>query len=57
MQSSLKSVTRKKVENEARIARTLEPYQPFWLEDFLKPDSPQTLAQLKRDTGIPICGS
>jgi galactonate dehydratase len=30
---------------------------PFWLEDFLKPDSPQTLAQLKRETEIPIGGS
>jgi galactonate dehydratase len=40
-----------------RIAKALEPYQPFWLEDFMKPDSPQTLAQLRRETEIPICGS
>ncbi|MBS12276.1 MAG: dehydratase [Gemmatimonadetes bacterium] len=41
----------------ARIARALEPYKPFWLEDFMKPDSPQTLARLKQETEIPICGS
>jgi galactonate dehydratase len=41
----------------ARIARALEPYKPFWLEDFMKPDSPQTLARLRRETSIPICGS
>jgi L-alanine-DL-glutamate epimerase-like enolase superfamily enzyme len=40
-----------------RIARALEPYQPFWLEDFIKPDTPATLAQLRRSTSIPICGS
>lgn len=41
----------------ARIARALEPYMPFWLEDLLKPDSPQTLARLREETRIPICGS
>ena len=41
----------------ARIAAALEPYRPFWLEDFLKPDNPQTLARLRKETNIPICGS
>lgn len=40
-----------------RIAEALEPYQPMWLEDFLKPDNASTLAQLRRSTRIPICGS
>ncbi|MDA0747694.1 MAG: mandelate racemase/muconate lactonizing enzyme family protein [bacterium] len=40
-----------------RIADALEPYQPMWLEDFMKPDNVSTLAQLRRSTSIPICGS
>jgi galactonate dehydratase len=40
-----------------RIAEGLEPYQPMWLEDLLKPDNPRTLAQLRQATSIPICGS
>jgi L-alanine-DL-glutamate epimerase-like enolase superfamily enzyme len=40
-----------------RIAEALEPYHPMWLEDFLKPDNASTLAQLRRATRIPICGS
>jgi L-alanine-DL-glutamate epimerase-like enolase superfamily enzyme len=41
----------------ARIARALEPYRPFWIEDFIKPDNPKTLARLRDETSIPICGS
>ncbi|MFH1571040.1 MAG: mandelate racemase/muconate lactonizing enzyme family protein [Gemmatimonadota bacterium] len=40
-----------------RIAEALEPYRPMWLEDFIKPDNPETLAELRRATSIPICGS
>ncbi len=40
-----------------RIAEALEPYQPMWLEDFIKPDNVDTLAQLRDATSIPICGS
>ncbi len=40
-----------------RIAQALEPYKPMWLEDFVKPDKVSTLAQLRRATSIPICGS
>ncbi|MBI4530589.1 MAG: mandelate racemase/muconate lactonizing enzyme family protein [Candidatus Latescibacteria bacterium] len=40
-----------------RIAEALEPYRPMWLEDFMKPDNVSTLAQLRRATRIPICGS
>jgi L-alanine-DL-glutamate epimerase-like enolase superfamily enzyme len=41
----------------ARIAEALEPYSPMWLEDFIRPDNVSTLAQLRRATRIPICGS
>lgn len=40
-----------------RIAEALEPYQPMWLEDFIKPDNPSALAQLRSSTSTPICGS
>lgn len=40
-----------------RIAAALEPYRPMWLEDMIKPDSPATLARLRDETRIPICGS
>ena len=40
-----------------RIAEALEPYRPMWLEDLIKPDNPETLAELRRATAIPICGS
>jgi L-alanine-DL-glutamate epimerase-like enolase superfamily enzyme len=40
-----------------RIAEALEPHRPMWLEDFIKPDNPQALAQLRQSTSIPICGS
>tara|TARA_Y100001978_G_scaffold88856_1_gene79566 strand:+ start:2448 stop:3644 length:1197 start_codon:yes stop_codon:yes gene_type:complete len=40
-----------------RIAEALEPYKPMWLEDFIKPDNVDTLAQLRQSTSTPICGS
>lgn len=40
-----------------RIAHALEPYQPMWLEDFIRPDNPHALAELRRSTTTPICGS
>ena len=40
-----------------RIAEALEEYKPMWLEDFMKPDNVETLAQLRQATSIPICGS
>ena len=40
-----------------RLAQALEPYKPMWLEDFIKPDKPSTLAQLRDSTSTPICGS
>lgn len=46
-----------KVPAAIRIARALEPYQPMWLEDVIKPDNPHALAELRRATSTPICGS
>ena len=40
-----------------RLAEALEPYKPMWLEDLMKPDNAETLAQLRRSTSIPVCGS
>ena len=46
-----------KVPPAIRIAEALEPYKPMWLEDFIKPDNPHSLAELRNATSIPICGS
>jgi len=46
-----------KVPAAIRIAHALEPYQPMWLEDLIKPDNPHALAELRRSTTTPICGS
>ncbi|MBI93582.1 MAG: dehydratase [Gemmatimonadaceae bacterium] len=46
-----------KVPPAIRIAEALEPYKPMWLEDFIKPDNPRSLAELRNATSIPICGS
>jgi len=40
-----------------RIARALEQFDPFWLEDAIKPDTPSPLGELARRTTIPICAS
>jgi galactonate dehydratase len=36
-----------------RIARALEPYDPLWMEDMMKPDSAHDLARLARETRVP----
>ncbi len=46
-----------KVPPAIRIAEALEPYKPMWLDDFIKPDNPHSLAELRNATSIPICGS
>ena len=46
-----------KVPPAIRIAEALEPYKPMWLEDFIKPDNPHSLAELRNATSTPICGS
>ena len=39
------------------IAKGLEPYQPAWIEDLILADCPETLAELKRSTSIPVLAS
>ena len=39
------------------IARELKQYRPFWAEDPIKMDSPGALADYRRLSGIPVCGS
>ncbi len=40
-----------------QIARELKQYRPFWAEDPIKMDSPGALADYRRLSGIPVCGS
>ena len=40
-----------------RIARALEPYQPFWAEDPIKMDNVAAIAEFRRGTRIPVCAS
>lgn len=40
-----------------KIARWLEPYAPTWLEDPIRMNSPQALAELARSTPTWICAS
>jgi L-alanine-DL-glutamate epimerase-like enolase superfamily enzyme len=37
-----------------RIARALEPYQPFWFEDPIKSDDVDALAEFARSTPVPV---
>lgn len=38
----------------AKILQALTPYQPFWVEDPMRPDAIDGLAQLARDVDVPI---
>ncbi|HMQ40961.1 MAG TPA: mandelate racemase/muconate lactonizing enzyme family protein [Paracoccus sp. (in: a-proteobacteria)] len=40
-----------------KIARALEPYGAFWIEDPIRMNSAQALAELAQSTSIPICAS
>ena len=40
-----------------RIARALEPFAPTWLEDPIRMNSPQALAEYARATHVPVCAS
>lgn len=40
-----------------RIAEALKPLKPLWLEDILKMDNIQTLADFRRQSGMPISAS
>lgn len=37
-----------------RIIDAITPYQPFWVEDPLRPDAVQALANLRSETSVPI---
>lgn len=39
------------------IARELKAFRPYWAEDPIKMDSVQGLADYRRHSGIPVCGS
>lgn len=40
-----------------RIARAIEPYEPFWYEDPIKMDSLATIAEFAKSTRIPVTAS
>jgi galactonate dehydratase len=40
-----------------RIAEAIKPLNPLWVEDLIRPDSIQTMADLRRMTGIPMAVS
>lgn len=40
-----------------QIARALEPYNPTWIEDPIRMNSPQALGELARSTPIWVCAS
>jgi galactonate dehydratase len=40
-----------------RIAKALEPYSPTWLEDPIRMNSPQALAEYARSTDVWVCAS
>jgi len=37
-----------------KILQALTPYQPYWVEDPMRPDAVDALAQLSRDVDVPI---
>jgi L-alanine-DL-glutamate epimerase-like enolase superfamily enzyme len=39
------------------IAKGLEPFEPAWIEDLMLADCPESLAELKRSTSIPVLAS
>ncbi len=41
------------VPNAITIARAAAEYQPFWMEDFIQPDSPDDLRRLVDETPVP----
>jgi L-alanine-DL-glutamate epimerase-like enolase superfamily enzyme len=40
-----------------RIARALEPFNPFWFEDPVRADSIDALAEFARRTPVPVCSN
>jgi galactonate dehydratase len=40
-----------------RIAKALEPFNPYWIEDPIKADCLENLAEFRARTSIPVCAS
>ena len=40
-----------------KISRALEDYNPYWIEDPIKADSLENLAEFRRRSNIPVCAS
>ena len=40
-----------------KIARALEPYDPYWFEDPIRMNSPQALQEFAQSTHVPVCAS
>ena len=40
-----------------KISKALEKYNPFWIEDPIKMDSLESLAEFKSSTNIPVTAS
>ncbi len=39
------------------IARAMRDVQPLWLEDVIRPDNPDTIAQFRQEAGVPVAVS
>lgn len=40
-----------------KIARALEPYDPYWFEDPIRMNSPHALEEFAQSTTVPVCAS
>jgi galactonate dehydratase len=45
------------LESAKRIARAMEPFEPAWIEDPIRMDNAEGLAELSQSTRIPVLGS
>lgn len=57
MQIAVEGHCRWNLTSSIRLARALEPYSVMWLEDVMIADNAGALAELRRSTTVPICGS
>jgi galactonate dehydratase len=54
---ALECHTRYDVESAIQIAKAVEQFRPFWLEEPVPSDNPAVMAQIRRATNVPIaCG-
>jgi galactonate dehydratase len=57
MEVAIEMHSRWNLPSAIRIARALEPYDIFWLEDAITPEPVDDLARLVQETRVPICVS